>query len=48
MTEGTRIWWEGVSRTETGVIRGLHPLGYIAQLDNGKCVIVAETSVKIK
>ena len=46
LTEGTRITWEGVSRMETGIVRGFLPHGYIVGLANGKCVIVEESSIR--
>jgi len=42
---GAEVQWHGVSRVHTGKISGLHRLGYIVSMDNGKCVIVAEISL---
>ena len=43
---GERISWEGVSRVISGEITGFRKHGYIVLLDNGKCVIVEESSIR--
>ena len=37
---GTQIWWHGVSRLETGLIREIVKNEYIVSLKNGKSVLV--------
>ena len=43
---GERICWDGVRRTETGIIREETSHGYLVSLESGKHVVVAETSVR--
>lgn len=43
---GERICWQGVRRTETGIIREETSHGYIVSVANWKCVIVSESSAR--
>lgn len=45
---GDRITWEAVNGPKSGFISEETPLGYMVLLDNGKCVIVHENSIKAK
>ena len=43
---GDRIWWEGISKTISGIVEEIQPNdNYLVRLDNGKYVIVNELSI---
>lgn len=44
---GTRVYWTGANRTETGIVVSKEEMGYLVKLNNGRAVIVPESSIKL-
>lgn len=46
MKKGERVTWMAVNGPRSGVLEAKMPTGYLVRLDNGKCVIVHQNSIK--
>ncbi len=46
MKEGDAVEWNAVNRVYYGTIVGMHPLGWLVLLNNGKAIIADENSLR--